>query len=205
MWDTFSSILVHVKWHDSWMQTRIDQYSVKKYFADRLNLECRTRAKTHATFLKTTRISNSTTKIDFWLNKSAPPNFPRLREGYRGRLIDNGFGFAHWHIFFIFTWNFYSTTPISPPVRRIQRRKIARRGKRAEFGRTRRVRTRGRGKRGGGRGGASERPRGKMVLSARDEIWIVCYNLRVTYAARFWEASARTREVFQLRRNTIGI
>lgn len=53
--------------------------------------------------------------------------------------------------------------------------------------------------------GASERPRGKMVLSARDEIWIVCYNLRVTYAARFWEASARTREVFQMRRDTIGV
>lgn len=53
--------------------------------------------------------------------------------------------------------------------------------------------------------GASERPRGKMVLSARNEIWIVCYNLRVTYAARFWEASERTREVFQMRRDTIGV
>lgn len=83
----------------------------------------------------------------------------------------------------------YSTVGPRPPRGIFDGRKIARRAKRkAETGHTRARSPLGGmtasvAGGGGGAEGKSEQPRGKMVLSALDEIWIVCYNLRVAYAA----------------------
>jgi len=136
---------------------------------------------------KTTRVFNVITKTDFDEAWICVTEFFRdwLQEGYRVRLIDNGFSFAlgaHWYTFFISTC-MYSTAEYLLPAWRI-RRKIARRAKRnAETGRTK-----------AHFGGREKRvtPREKMVLSALDEIWIVCYNLRVAYAAAFLKANTRS-------------
>jgi len=139
-------------------------------------------------FLQTIHIFNITMKTDF---DRTDLRYWSLRDCEGGTVDDwsttiSASHSAHWYTFFIST-RMYIPLPIHirPSCRWIRRQKIAK-----ESG----IRSRE-----GARShwGNSELSRGKMVLSARDEIWIVCYNSRRYSTRGFWSRLCEHEKSFR--------